>query len=138
MKRFILEPSSKIIFKKICTLKETFPMKKEELHDEYESITMEEAINIMTRNHGDDPSSYVLRDTNGEVVTDPESIKIARDAMAKFNDSKFEYGGHFKTIIENQNKEIRKNKKQYIVGMVQKPKNIEYCPCCGEPFIEDD
>jgi hypothetical protein len=113
---------------------------KEVLHEEYETIDMEEAINIMTRNHGEDPSSYVLRDTNGEVVTDPEAIKIARDAMEKFSENRFEYGGNFKKIKESKeskDKKIRKNVGRYIVGMMKKPEEIiEYCYCCGEPILE--
>jgi len=110
-------------------------MKKEELYEEYETITIEKSINIMTQNHGEDPSSYILRDTNGEVVTDPKAIKTVQDAMAKIGDRRFEYGGNFKAIKDNMGSNASK---KYIVGMTKKPNEIiEYCPCCGEPILDE-
>ena len=109
-------------------------MKKEELYEEYETITIEEAINIMTRNHGDDSSSYIVRDTNGEVVVDSEVIKVVHDAIINSGVSMFEYGGNFKKIKESKNKEVMKNREKHIIGMMKK---LEYCQCCGEPILED-
>lgn len=81
--------------------------KEEELVDEYMELkdtSWEDALNIMC--------GPLVRDENGNEVTDPEVLKIVNDAMKGIN--RFECGGEFKNIqnekVKNQNKNLRKKR----------------------------
>jgi hypothetical protein len=81
--------------------------KEEELADEYTELkdtSWENALNIMC--------GPLVRDENGNNVTDPEILKIVNDAMKDIN--RFECGGEFKKIqnekVKNRNKNLRKKR----------------------------
>jgi hypothetical protein len=94
--------------------KDSMKMSNDEgLVNELEEISWEDALNLMC--------GPLVRDENGNEVTDPRVLEVVNNATKGFK--RFEFGGAFKEIY--QEKFGKKNKKR---------RNQGVCEECGGPL----